>query len=148
MTGSPPAHNIPVSQHSASPARNACFSQALTPAPLQTAGRREGTLWHIACNPSISASQQGWGCVSPRPPAVAMTGCAVGIQARQTLVARVRRVSQRHGWGGAICQGPQLRAESANSCPSRLLQLIVEAAGGRRAFHAFWRDILPFSSLP
>lgn len=151
LTGPPPsAHNTPVSQLSAPPARKACFSQALTPALPQTPERREGALWHIACNPSISALRAGLGL--HLPPLLAPSCCHDRLcnsgDPGQPDAGGQGEEGQRHGWGDAICQGAQLRADAANSCPSRPRQLIVGAAGGRRALRALLGDIPPFSSLP
>ena len=63
-----PPHNVPFSQLSSPPVRNSCFSPGLSPAPVQTPGRREGPVWPTACNPSISARQARLGLHLPPGP--------------------------------------------------------------------------------
>lgn len=134
------------SQRSAPPARHSCLE--LTSALLQAQGRREGAPWHLACNSSISARQAGLGLRLPTAPSCCHDRPLCSGDPGKPDAGGQGKEGQRHGWGDAICQGLQPRAESGNSCPSRPRQLIVEAAGGRRAFHALLKDILPFSSLP
>lgn len=126
----------PLSQLSALPGRNSCFSPGLDLS--LSADLREG--W----GDTLPALQEGSGCVFPQPPAVAKTSlCAKGGPGKPDPGGQGKE-GQSHGGGHAICEGPQLRAESANGRPSRPLQLIVEAAGGRRAFRALLRVILSF----
>lgn len=102
---------------------NSCFSPGLDPSP--SAGPRQkwgGGLWHIAHDhPSRPSGQAG--SSRPCPPAVAMTGRG-GPGARAGGSAP--------SWGDAICQG-HAQGGIHQQLPAKLLQLFVEAAGGRRA---------------
>lgn len=138
-----------VSQLSAPPERNSCFPPGLDPS--SSADLREvwggGPLAHCLQPIHLSPSGRAGPCGPPTPSCCHDKPLCNGGPGKADTGGQGKE-GQSHGWGDAICESPQLGAESANGCPSRPLQLIVEAAGGRRAFRALLREILAFSSLP
>lgn len=94
----------------------------------------------MAPDPSVSALTGKAGAAAPpTSAAAAVTGTG---DAGEPDAGDRGEEGQSRGWGDAICQGhPSGRDQPA------VAQLIVEAAGGRRALCALLREILPLSSL-
>lgn len=121
--------------------RPSCCSPGVTPCPAAP-DPREGTLWHLAGSPSISACRRGPSpscchdrLLGPGDPG----GPDTGGQGRE---------GQSRGWGSAICQGPRLRAESASSRPPRALQSLWRQLGGGGRFCFVERWSVFFISSP
>ena len=94
----------------------------------------------MAPDPSVSALTGKAGAAGP-PTSAAAAVTGTGDAGEPDAGGRGEE-GQSRGWGDAICQGHR----SGRDQPT-VAQLIVEAAGGRRAICALLREILPFSSL-
>lgn len=121
-----PHPQYPSSSAPSPSSENSCFSPGLDPSPSADPRQKwGGSLWHVAHDhPSRPSGQAG--SSRPHPPAVATTGCGgPGAGAGGSAPS----------WGDAICQG-RARGGVHQQLPAELLQLFVEAAGGRRVSRA------------